>query len=206
MLVNTDGHTELWWGYKWLRQALGSHTLQDLRFHLLGRVLDMFFRCIPQLSVSVCHSWSDCKILSCAFLSFFFFFIFPLFSFLFFPSEIHQVQNVMEELFCLHRRYGTVFGNPCLLYCSRTLTQWSGAMVETLLPPWLPFSWSLLLGWAQKELEAWCEMRMFACGELDLSPLFIHVGFGGPACGGGGWRLMIHEVPSNLRHSVILIY
>ncbi len=40
-------------------------------------------------------------------------------------------------------------------------------------------------------------MRMFACGELDLSPLFIHVGFGGPACGGGGWRLMILEVPSN---------
>lgn len=29
-------------------------------------------------------------------------------------------------------------------------------------------------------------MRMFACGELDLSPLFVHVGFGGPACGGGG--------------------
>lgn len=80
------------------------------------------------------------------------FFLF--FLFFFFPSEIHQVQNVMEELFCLHRRYGTVFGNPCLLYCSRTLTQWSGAMVETLLPPWLPFSWSLLLGWAQKELEA----------------------------------------------------
>lgn len=81
MLVNTDGHTELWWGYKWLRQALGSHTLQDLRFHLLGRVLDMFCRCIPQLSVSVCHSWSDCKILSCAFLSFFF--VFLLFSFFF---------------------------------------------------------------------------------------------------------------------------
>lgn len=48
------------------------------------------------------------------------FFLF--FLFFFFPSEIHQVQNVMEELFCLHRRYGTVFGNPCLLCCSRTLT------------------------------------------------------------------------------------
>ena len=27
---------------------------------------------------------------------------------------------------------------------------------------------------------------------------------GGPACGGGGWRFVILEVPSTLGHSVIL--
>ena len=46
-------------------------------------------------------------------------------------------------------------------------------------------------------------------GQVGWGPgqpgLVLNVEVGGPACGGGGWRFMILEIPSNLGHSVILL-
>jgi len=45
-------------------------------------------------------------------------------------------------------------------------------------------------------------------GQVGWGPgqpaLVLNVEVGGPACGGGGWRFMILEVPFNPGHSVIL--
>jgi len=40
---------------------------------------------------------------------------------------------------------------------------------------------------------------------FEIPGLVLNVEVGGPACGGGGWRFMILEIPSNLGHSVILL-
>ena len=53
-----------------------------------------------------------------------------------------------------------------------------------------------------------CPIPEGAQGQVGWGPrqpgLVLSVELGGPACGGGDWRFMIPEVPSNQGHSVTL--